>query len=64
MTTKITASKEFKAAEKLSSKVNALNMLLCNDACSIDQWERQALMLFDQVDLVLWRLLQTIKKEN
>ena len=64
MTTKITASKEFMAAQKLSSKINALNMTLCNDACSIDEWERQALMLFDQIDLVLWRLLQTIKKEN
>ena len=64
MTTKITASKEFIAAQKLSSKINALNMTLCNDACTIDQWERQALMLFDQIDLVLWRLLQTIKKDN
>jgi|LauGreDrversion4_1035100.scaffolds.fasta_scaffold260023_1 hypothetical protein len=64
MTTKITASKEFIAAQKLSSKINALNMTLCNDACSIDEWERQALMLFDQIDLVLWRLLQTIKKDN
>ena len=64
MTTKITTSMEYKDANKLLTKTNALNLSLAEGKCSIDKWEREALMLFDQLEIVLWRLLVTLKQKS